>query len=83
MSQLNNITPAVKPVNVTPHDTNYIVDEIPCKGILLGVAGDIAIKDVNGTTVVVSGLAAGVIHPISTNRILSTSTTATDICAFF
>jgi len=80
------IDPSNQYVNVTPSDTallSYNGNVKTCRGILLGVAGDIAIKDDAGNTVVISGLAAAIIHPIATQQILSTSTTATDICAFF
>ena len=88
MSKNNDdIRPGMNFKNVTPSDANRIQDadsnDVLTRGILLGVAGDIAIKDQDNTTVVISGLAAGVIHPISTYQIMSTSTTATDICVFW
>ncbi len=88
MAQNNDdIRPGMYFKNVTPHDSNRIQDgdsnDVLTRGILLGVAGDIAIKDQDDTTVVISGLAAGVIHPISTYLIMSTSTTASDICVFW
>lgn len=89
MSQIDNLVPALYFKNVTPSDSARIQDsnsnDILTRGILLGVAGDIAIKDQNNDTVIISGLAAGVIHPISTYQIMSASsgTTATDICVFY
>jgi hypothetical protein len=83
MSEISNLLPAKNFINVTPSDSALLNDGIACRGILLGVAGDIAIKNVFDVTVVISGLVAGVIHPISTKQILSTSTTATDICVFY
>lgn len=88
MSKNNDdIRPGMNFKNVTPHDSNRIQDadsnDVLTRGILLGVAGDIAVKDQDNTTVVISGLAAGVIHPISTYQIMSTSTTASDICVFW
>ena len=79
-------------INVTTSDTlplKYVsavtsnLEPRACRGILLGVAGNIAIKDDNDTTVIISGLAAGIIHPISTSQIMSTNTTASDIACFF
>ena len=81
MSNINELYPARKFANVTTSDSTDLISR--SRGILLGVAGDIAIHDENGNTVVISALAAGVIHPISTKRILATSTTATDICIFY
>ena len=88
MAQNNDdIRPGMMFKNVTPADGTRIQDadsnDVLTRGILLGVAGDIAIKDQDNTTVVISGLAAGVIHPISTYEILATGTTATDICVFW
>ena len=79
------------PVLVTPSDTallTYVNSEGAtvkgaCRAILLEVAGDLAVKDSNNTTVVIPGLAAGILHPISTQQILSTGTGATGITAFF
>ena len=78
--------PSSKFANITASDTallEYQGEVMSCRGILLGTAGDIAVKDDDNTTVVISGLAAGIVHPISTDQILATSTTASDICVFF
>ena len=88
MAQNNDdIRPAYDFKNVTPNDSATIQDAdsktIITRGILLGVAGDIAVKNQKDETVVISGLAAGVIHPVSTSKILATSTTASDICVFW
>jgi len=80
------IDPSNQFINVTTSDTlllEYNGSPATCRGILLGGVGDIAIKDDNNTTVVISGLAAAIIHPIATQQILATSTTATDIAVFF
>jgi len=80
------IDPSNQFINVTPSDTDllkYNGNVSTCRGILLEVAGDIAIKDDENNTVVIAGLAAGVIHPIATQQILSTNTTATGIVAYF
>ena len=87
MSQIDNLVPALYFKNVTPSDSVRIKDadsnDILTRGILLGVAGDIAIKDQKNNTVVISGLVAGVIHPIATYQILSTGTAATGIVCFY
>lgn len=53
------------------------------KGIYVGVTGDLNIVLASGVTVLFKGVAAGVVHPISAKRIMSTSTTATDIVALY
>ena len=87
-----HLSSSSKFINVTPSDTallKYVSDvtgslePIATRGILLGVAGDLEIKDDNGTTVVLVGLAAGVLHPITTQQILAANTTATSISAYF
>lgn len=82
------IDPSYQFINVTPSDTDVLMyhnHPVRTKGIAFKTAGALAIKDDQGTTVVIpSGvLVAGVIHPISTDKILSTGTTAVDIAAFF
>lgn len=80
------ISSASKFAVVTPSDTALLEwngDKYATKGIMVGVTGNIAVKDENGTSVTIVGVAAGIILPISTNQILSTGTTATSITAFF
>lgn len=82
------IDPSFQFALVTPSDTvvlKYDRKTARCKGIAFGGAGDLAIKDDVGNTVVIPGgaLATGIIHPVSTDLILSTGTTATEIVAFF
>lgn len=73
---------------VTKHDTvDNILDGagIACKSraIMVGVTGNVAFLDGNGDSAVITALVAGVIYPIETRRILSTSTTATGIIALW
>lgn len=78
-------------VAVTPSDTALLTypddngDKITrtCKGIYVGVAGAVAVKDKYGNSVTFSNLAAGMLHPIATNRILAAGTDATGIIAIF
>lgn len=53
------------------------------KGIYVGVTGDLNILLASGVTVLFKAVAAGIVHPISAKRIMSTSTTATDIVALY
>lgn len=72
---------------VTPDDNNNLVYDtnkpITTRGISIGVAGDLAIHDKDGNAVTLKNLAAGVIHPISTKRVLATGTVATEITAYW
>jgi hypothetical protein len=78
--------PATKSKVHTPHDTNKIADGagnfITCRGISVDVAGVIHYKDADGTARVTGTLAAGIIHPISTN-LITTGTTATGIVVYW
>lgn len=67
-------------VIVTPHDSN-VQPGMPCKGIYVGGAGNLAIIDGTGATVLLSGIPAGTFLPIKAKRIRATSTTATLIAA--
>lgn len=84
---VNKIHPAGFFIAVSPSDTANLVDQalkpITTRGISLAVSGDLAVKDGNGNTVVLKGLAAGIILPIVTNRIMATNTTASGICAYW
>lgn len=82
------IDPSYQFINVTPSDSlvlTYHNRPVRTKGISFKTAGDLAIKDDEGTTVVIpsGSLVAGVIHPISTQQILSTGTAAVSIVAYF
>lgn len=81
-----SIAPASKFAVVTASDTDVLTwngENFATKGVMVAVSGDLACKDEAGNSVTISTVAAGVIHPIQTNQILSTGTTATGITAFF
>jgi len=48
-----------------------------------GNKSNIAIHDEAGNSVIITGLANNVIHPISTTRVLVTGTTATSVVVFW
>ena len=75
---VHNISPAAAAAAVTPGDATYID---PTRGLYVGVSGDVKVIMVDGTTVTYTGLAAGIIHPISCVLVYSTDTTATNIVA--
>lgn len=49
------------------------------RGVMVTSAGDVAVKLKSGDTLVLPGLAAGVIYPVRVARVLETGTTATGI----
>jgi len=70
----------VKAAAVTPSDST-VVD---CVGFFVGVTGNVAITPLKGSTAVtLKGCIAGTVYPIACNKIMSTSTTATDIVALY
>ena len=82
------IAPSSKFALVTKSDTAYLEyqgTKMATKGIAIGTAGDLAIKDDKGTTVIIpsNSLVVGVIHPIEASRVMSTGTAASEIVAFF
>lgn len=78
--------PYTKAMTVTPNDSADFVDgsdTVLCRGISVAVAGTVAWKDANGTTRSSTLLAAGVVHFISTKRIMATGTSATGISVYW
>ena len=74
----HNISPAAAAIAVTPHDTTRLE---PTRGLYCGVSGDVKVIMLDGTTVLFTALAAGIVHPISCVLVYSTDTTATNIVA--
>lgn len=66
---------------VTPHDTNDLA--FTTRYVFVGGAGNLRVIDEAGNTVTLTGVTAGSLLPIRVTRILSTSTTATNIAALF
>lgn len=52
-------------------------------GLDVGVSGDVVAIMSNGNTFTFTGLAAGVVHPLSVTRVKATGTTATNINAVY
>lgn len=77
--------PATKAAAVTPHDTT-IVD---CRALYVGTGGTVAVHMLGnaaspgGTSVSFVNVPSGTLLPISCHRVLSTSTTATNIVALY
>lgn len=93
MGDKNNLTarmPATGAVLVAPSDDDPISydygngdEPITCRGVSCKTGGDIAFEDKLGNQFIATGLAAGVVHPISAYKILSTGTTALNITAYW
>jgi len=72
---------------VTPSDTAKLSFKTTlnqrCRAIIVGVGGDVAIKNEDGTSTTIVGLVTGGQYAISTDQILATGTTALNITAGF
>lgn len=77
---VNSNLAATHGTNITKSDTAMI--EPLTRGILIGTAGDLAVEYADGTAHIITGLAAGVIHPLQVRRILSTGTAASGISVY-
>lgn len=64
------------PIAVTPADSDLA---IPLRGFMIGAAGNVSVRNVEGVDVTITAPAVGVIHPIMCRRINATGTTATGI----
>lgn len=71
--------PASHAAAVTPADGSDISPE--ASALFIGGAGDVSVHVMDGSTVTFVGVAAGSILPVRVKRVLSTSTTATNIVA--
>lgn len=67
---------------VTPNDTTDLVGG-NCIGIYIGYPGNLTIINPDGTEVLISNLAAGVVYPFPAKRIKATGTTASGILAVY
>ena len=80
------LDPSSQFIVVTPSDTavlQYNGENKSTRGISFEVAGTLAIKNDEGVAVTLPGLAASVIHPLISDTIMATNTTATGIVAYF
>lgn len=75
-----NSGPATSAQAITP---NNIATFGPTRGIYIGAPGDVKVTMFDGSEVAFTGLAVGVIHPISVTRVYVTGTTATGIIGVY
>jgi hypothetical protein len=86
MAAAETFNPANAPgraaIAVTPHDTNTFAQV--CRGIYVGTTGDVVVTMVDGgNDVTFKTVPAGAILPVSAIRVKNTSTTASNMVAFF
>lgn len=77
---LRDLVPDASFRAVTPSDTRNIPNG-PARALYVGGAGNVCALNEEGVAVVFVGVPAGTILPITTKRVKSTSTTATNIVA--
>lgn len=73
-------SPFYKFVAVTPSDATVIPKT---RGLWIGGAGAISVRDCEGNTTLLSGIPAGTLLNIQVDQVRSTSTTATLIVALY
>lgn len=66
---------------VTPSDSTDLTQVT--RGIYIGASGDVNVDMEDGTTLLFTAMAAGVVHPLRVKRVRSISTTATGIVALY
>lgn len=54
---------------------------VPCRAIMVGVSGDVAVTMVDGSTGTLPALNPGTVYPIAASKIMHTGTTATGVKA--
>lgn len=81
MAQPDDIVPSSDFENITPNDSTDLRQR--SRGILVASAGALVVYDYLQNPVTIAGLAAGIIHPIKTSRILASGTVASGICVFY
>lgn len=92
MTVLDKTSQALDAVLWAPSDTLNVADannrQRITDGIGLAVAGNLrvtmaGVSEQGGADVVLTGLAAGVIHPIRASKVWATNTTATGVTCYF
>ena len=74
--------PGQMAVAVTPHNSTNFADGV-CRGLYIGVGGNIVVVPPQGSAVTFIGVVAGTILPVQAIRVNSTSTTAASIVAIY
>jgi hypothetical protein len=74
------IAPYRDAIAVTPSDATIIP---VTRGLFIGGAGNINVRTVKGTTILLSGITANTVLPLAVDQVLATTTTATLIRALY
>lgn len=77
----DNTAPAIDCAAITPSDTVPITGG-PCRGIYVGVTGNVTIVTPGQNTVTFTAVPVGIL-PVQALRVNATSTTATNMVALF
>lgn len=80
---LEYMSPTSSFVAVTPSDTAEVKAGKKFKSLYIGTTGNVAVPNVDGTSVVHVGVPAGAILYVVGEKVLSTGTTASNIVAYF
>lgn len=81
----NHLLGLVLPVNyalavdISSTDYTPAAPNGACRGLYVGTAGDVVLKDMSNNTVTYKGLAAGIVHSIRAKTIVKTGTAALNI----
>lgn len=74
------ITPAIRIIAITPADADL---SHVCRMLYVGTGGDVAVRDLFGTTITHTNVASGTyLGPFAVDRVLSTGSTATGIIGY-
>lgn len=77
----NSTLSATAGAAITPSDS--VVIEPLTRGVLVTVAGALAVEYADGTQHVIGEVAQGIAHPLQIRKVLATGTTATGISVFW
>jgi len=79
MAAMRSMVPTGEFAAITPHDTTEL--KPPARSIYVGGAGDVVVKNTDGTAITFKAVPVGSILPINCAIVMSTGTTATDLVA--
>lgn len=74
-------SPAAGANAIIPSDADTL--STVTRAIFVGTAGNLRVTMIEGDTVTLKNLAAGVIYPLRCTKVLATSTTAADLVALY
>lgn len=69
--------PAQSAAAITPSDSQPLANAT--RAIYIGGAGNLSVSMVDGSSVTLTGLVAGMIYPLRLNQVFATGTTATGL----